>query len=595
LSGGVPPIAGAAAAAGSVAAGASQAASAEPRPAGEAVLEALPERLREVARGVTLGGTVAGRTEDGALRLRTAMGEIVFRPSAPLPADRHVLLQIPPGEPPTKALVLLQPGPPAAPPGAPGPVPARPETLAEFLASPALAAPGAAARAAAVPATVLAVGSVPPAPSAPAHSGPAPSGPPPRGQMPSPAAGMPPGAAGQPAEGLAPTSAPARPGAPAVSPAVAAAAYAPHSPAAPLPAPPAPTPPSAVPSPAGAAPADPASAPPPAAPPTAAPAPAQALPASGAARPTLAGLRPGMAVEVLVLPPGTPPEAVVPVGGGTALAGTVAQAGPGGQTVVATAEGPVVLQAKASLPPGTQVALALPPGAPQRAAAFDPLRGTDWPNLRQAFEAIAQSDPATARAVALQVLPQATPRLAAAMAHFVRGVRDGDARRWLGERGVSALHAAGREDLARGIEEDFGRLSRQAAEPLPGDWRAYSLPFSDGAEIGRIQLFVRSPAAEEEAPEDERKSRGGARRFVVEVELSRLGGIQLDGLVRDRQFDLVLRTREPLPPEIRRDVAGIFAATIEAMGMTGGATFRAGEREWVGIRPAADAGRGIIA
>jgi hypothetical protein len=292
-----------------------------------------------------------------------------------------------------------------------------------------------------------------------------------------------------------------------------------------------------------------------------------------------------------------PPPAPVALAPGTpALVGTVAPSGTAGQTVVVTADGPTVLQARTALPPGTLVALTPAAAGPAPVTAFDPLRGTDWPNLRQAFEALSAMDPGTARAVALHALPQATPRLAAAIGTVLRSVREGDARRLLGERGAGALLSAGREDILRGLDEDLGRMSRQAAEPLTGEWRAHPLPFSDGAELSRIQLYLRKPVEEEQAdPADERRRGGGTTRFLVEVELSRLGAIQLDGLMRERRLDLILRTREPLLPAMRQDISRILTTALEAMGMTGGASFQPGARGWVTVQPTAQPGRGLLA
>jgi hypothetical protein len=296
------------------------------------------------------------------------------------------------------------------------------------------------------------------------------------------------------------------------------------------------------------------------------------------------GLRPGTPVELHVqrLPdPGrAPPPSMPPALPGSGLQAVVTGSSPGGQTILESSHGPLVVQARAALPAGTTVVISLPVVQPVP-TAFDPLRGTDWPNLRHALDVLTQADPASARALMSAILPQAGPRLASAIAHFTSMIRQGgDAKRWIGERAAQAIEAADRKALPA-LDEDLRSLGRQAAEPLPGDWRAYSLPFSDGQAITRIQLFVRR-SDDDEAEKAERPG-GKARRFLIDVELSALGRMQFDGLVRDRRLDLILRTRVPLPAEMRQNIQNLFTVTLDALGLTGSATFQGGGEGWVSV------------
>ena len=76
-------------------------------PAGEASLEQLPDKLKELLRTVVVSGTVIEQTSDGNVKIRTQAGEVSLKTPTPLPQDRQVTLQIPPGNPPMKALVFM--------------------------------------------------------------------------------------------------------------------------------------------------------------------------------------------------------------------------------------------------------------------------------------------------------------------------------------------------------------------------------------------------------------------------------------------------------------------------------------------------------
>ena len=97
------------------------------------------------------------------------------------------------------------------------------------------------------------------------------------------------------------------------------------------------------------------------------------------------------------------------------------------------------------------------------------------------------------------------------------------------------------------------------------DWRTYLIPFHDGQQIQQIQLFTRrhQPNTKDGESDDI------TARFVFDVELSRLGRIQLDGLAGEKRFDLMVRSRTPLTEEMRTHMTLLFGAAREEGGFQG--------------------------
>jgi hypothetical protein len=87
------------------------------------------------------------------------------------------------------------------------------------------------------------------------------------------------------------------------------------------------------------------------------------------------------------------------------------------------------------------------------------------------------------------------------------------------------------------------------------------LPLHDGQELHQVNLYLRGKRRGNDGEELDTGT-----RFVVEVDMTRLGPLQLDGLVHGRRFDLMLRSRAVLSPAMRRDIEAIFD---EARGIGG--------------------------
>ncbi|QCO11701.1 hypothetical protein D9623_19955 [Azospirillum brasilense] len=310
----------------------------------------------------------------------------------------------------------------------------------------------------------------------------------------------------------------------------------------------------------------------------AAPQPAPASP-RGTATPTAAPTMPGADPGSSPATPETPD--------GLVLRGTVAGSTSQGQPILATPQGMLALNVQASLPQGSAVtavltdpAKALQTAPPPLATEPGPLSERDWPAMRQLLSALAGVDRSAAQTLIGTVMPQPNRKLGAAMSFFLSAIRGGDARGWLGEDAASALEKSGQGSLLSQLEREFRSLQQQAGDPLPGDWRPYTLPMMDANGLLPIKLHIH-PINSEEDGKTGRKGGDKGSRFLLDLDLSRLGPMQLDGLVQPNRFDLILRSHTPLEPEIRLDLIQIFADSIRAVGYIGGLSFQSGAKCWV--------------
>jgi len=306
--------------------------------------------------------------------------------------------------------------------------------------------------------------------------------------------------------------------------------------------------------------------------------------------PSGGGVPPGAGGGVSLAPPSPSAPLVLT---GRVLSNSV----PGGGALVQTEAGLLSLPSGLSLPVGGTVRLDVvgpplpPPPAPP---PLTPGLGTGgWPALSEAIDQLARSD-LQAATLLMQALPQAGPRLAAALAGFAAAVRGGESRLPGGEATQRGLDKIGRHDLAERLTGDMKSLSEEAARPkgAAGEWQTLTMPFLNGAQIDPIRLHVQTP------PEDGEQRRGGSggeKRFILDVEMSRLGRIQFDGLVlrESKRFDLIVRTRQPLDSGICRDIAGIFAECAQLTGIKGGVSFQAG-RAFVELPPSPAAATSLM-
>lgn len=260
--------------------------------------------------------------------------------------------------------------------------------------------------------------------------------------------------------------------------------------------------------------------------------------------------------------------------------------------MVNTRVGPVALNATAGLPAGSSVQLDVLNQLPQQsqevldqAAAKHMtnflLRTRSWPAFEEAMGVLRETNPQAALQMVDTVLPRANAALAANIMQFLLGIRGGELAAWMGEGPLRILQRE-KPDLVNRLRDDFRAMGRISEETVSGDWRALPVPVANGAEIQQIQLLMRRVGGDED--DDEENAESGTQ-FIVDVDLTRMGRVQLDGIVQQgrKRFDLVIRSKQRMNDTVQNDIRAIFGDAQELTGTNGGLRFQSAPPKFVDV------------
>lgn len=264
------------------------------------------------------------------------------------------------------------------------------------------------------------------------------------------------------------------------------------------------------------------------------------------------------------------------------IAGRIIGYTPAGNAVMHSPLGAIILQGSLSLPVGAQLSVAVEPMVPAAATtAFSPgtlplpqlllsvARG--WPSLADVIGLLRQTPGDGEQLAALARLPQAGPKLAAGILAAMQAIRAGDAEALLGALAAARSGVAARDEGARKVRQELAQLSPLAQERPGIDWRCCFIPILDDGTVRQINMFYRRDRKKDR--KDGKDDKAGTR-FIVEVDMSRMGPFQFDGLVREKQFDLMVRSRLALPPKFRQDIAELFQEALSLGEYRGGLVFQ---------------------
>ena len=243
--------------------------------------------------------------------------------------------------------------------------------------------------------------------------------------------------------------------------------------------------------------------------------------------------------------------------------------------------------------PQLEQVLSLPllPSALENSAPLRPLNialGDSWPALEEIFtQALAQqnSQPELLNALR-QILP--TPnaqQMPPALLFFMAVLKHHMPEQWLGNGTIKAVEKLGKTALIQQLNSDLNLLQTRLDDKAPGDhWQPLPVPLQVGDQLLRLQFFYRHPEQYHAAQnEQEHKKKQRKTRFVLNVPKTQVGDIQIDGLVQDKDLEMILRTELNVTSQMEGAIRSRYQHVLETTGMSGGINFQSGLQHFVRV------------
>ncbi len=211
-----------------------------------------------------------------------------------------------------------------------------------------------------------------------------------------------------------------------------------------------------------------------------------------------------------------------------------------------------------------------------------------WQVMQEITQTLAQVNPLVAKAFN-NIMPNPTSpaQLGGAALFFLAAMRSGDVQSWLGEKAVDILKNAGKSELLTRLGGEFSALSRMSGEGAAQEWRTITLPLAWQNEIHKMVINYRKE--EQNGSENENIS-GEKTRFIMDLNLSNIGKVQLDGLfIGDPngigRIDLILRTEQAFGEAMKMEMRQKYKAALGETNFTGEITFQNQLNQWVNVKP----------
>jgi hypothetical protein len=205
-------------------------------------------------------------------------------------------------------------------------------------------------------------------------------------------------------------------------------------------------------------------------------------------------------------------------------------------------------------------------------------------SLAQSMKELQAVNPALSQALSVLTPSVAQPaqKAGSAMLFLFSALQGGSLQGWVGN-GADKLSA--QHKVLQALEQSLkDAVSPKLVQNTPtGDWRAYNIPMQTQESAVPISLYVQDNPAHKENETEEHDKKNAVTRFVFEFDLTRMGEIQIDGLMRERNVDIFIRTRQELGPEMKRMVRSVYLDALDQSNLTGDVAFQFDPKKWIHV------------
>jgi len=266
---------------------------------------------------------------------------------------------------------------------------------------------------------------------------------------------------------------------------------------------------------------------------------------------------------------------------------TLLSHGPEGQSILDTGSNLLYIRDTLRLPIGSQVRLQIETLQPKLVSTPP----DDTQNLgfiiQKIAETIRSSDPSLAHQLLHLRTPQPTTALPGALLFLLGALQQGELRQWIGPDATANLLQAGKKDFLEKMEAAFKESEVPVQDTTVGTWRSWMIPFGDPAQLQKMQMAIHQETQNFSDTQGGRTTEKQTR-FLINVQFSNIGALQMDGLARPKKLDLVLRSEAPLPLGLAHELRSLYVSTLETVNLTGTIGFQAGKEQWVTLRKPTD-------
>lgn len=185
---------------------------------------------------------------------------------------------------------------------------------------------------------------------------------------------------------------------------------------------------------------------------------------------------------------------------------------------------------------------------------------------------IAPAPPMPINAPAIAQSNTVNIQLPSALLFILSALKMADFSGWAGQNAMQNIQQKLSAEQLKRLENAFKDSVRTANDITGQKWRVQSVPIHTPSDpqnpIQAVEVLTRHYDGADDGQNAQNQKKQDTR-FILNLELSQLGAMQIDGFLKEQRLDIFLRSAENLDEPFKSELQAAFAVTLEQIGLTG--------------------------
>lgn len=262
---------------------------------------------------------------------------------------------------------------------------------------------------------------------------------------------------------------------------------------------------------------------------------------------------------------------------------TVASTTSNGQIILSIGSSQLYVKETVTAPIGTSFLVSLEP-LKEADTAISITTLHSLPSLPEVLSSLTQIETKILENLFDTRIPQFNNALGGALLFFMSSLKQGNLKSWLGADAIDALSYNGKSTLITKLMQELANTGEGVKDSSVGEWKSYPLPIYVSNNFQVFNFYVHNNSDRPFTKGSDTQAGSGYLRFLIDMRMSKLGLIQLDGLVQPKKLDVIVRSEHTLPDGLHQELRETYIRTLSSIDYAGSLAFQVGHQHWLNIQ-----------
>jgi len=252
-----------------------------------------------------------------------------------------------------------------------------------------------------------------------------------------------------------------------------------------------------------------------------------------------------------------------------------------GQTIIKSEGKSFVILNKGTLEKGTKlISTILNTYKDQNLPTRSPTDQKIITNIENTIIDLNKISPKSAQNFISQNIPSPQQNMTATLLFLFSAIQGNKIEEWIGISRLAKIKTTVRKKITDNLKQSFNEKGSPVHDSHSSEWKSWLIPIMNENNMDSLKFYIK----DDDNYNENEKENIIYTRFIISMNMSHLGHMQLDGLSKKGNLDLIVRSENKLPKTLLAEIKQTASKIYDATGLKGSIKFQENSRNWINFK-----------